>query len=213
MDASDPRFIELCRIVYKRNELCKKRTKINNQCYSLQLIVKDIRHNNKLKALEKDTRPIKARLKNNITEIKNCLDNLDDDVALEGFERLSNTLVLHYNHYKGLAIEARQKLSRMDPLKLIPKKYKKLSATELTMMQLELDRKMLDIKLETMRFTRSTRKRLAQLLRELDIHMQRDHYYNRINSLTTQDGEQVWGMEDIARIVEDQDFEDAILSS
>lgn len=166
-------FQELCMIVYERNIICRSRTSIRNKLYRLNTIRRNIQHNNEVTNANKKNKTLTNRL----TKFEQRVHELNHLSITPLY--LTDKIVANRRSTLN-AIKECQKIANKELL-YIPKKYAKMSISELILQTAYLERDMAQITVDQYEFTSRTRNILAKLNKTYNIKIKRDKYYDRIN--------------------------------
>lgn len=207
MNIDNKEFMELCEIVLKRNELCRRRTRWRNKRYRLQSILKNMQHNVQIdkarRAAEVTYVKKNCKLRESVTEFVQQLDGWNRTPVL-------NAVAEQIRKNTQRQEVAANQLSTLDAKKKISKNFSNMKISDVKLLIAEARKEIANVEYETALFTKQFRKRQAELVKKMKVKLRHNPYYNRIDYITFPGGK-TFNLADLQGFKNDADFEREIL--
>lgn len=196
----------LCSIVYRRNSICRRRTSIRNRLYRAGQAQRALSRNSEIKRLQSQLNG----LTNKSIRFEKSLDDLrkNSNTYISRFDMLE-MLEKNNDATRRLRSVLREDLDRLGEPKKVPKQYRNMKASEMSLQIAYLQRDMAQVTIDQFEFTNETRGILVQLKKKYNIEIHRAGYYSRIDAVSI-NGERI-SKEDIERQAVDHIFEKEVL--
>lgn len=187
---SNTLILELFEILNERNSLAVRRNKARHKMIRYKRILKAKRDNKK-----KDELALKSDISNdkNLKAVMMAVDNLREKLTeRRAIEELENALHAEVDVARGRAKRAEEEFRRRfhysnkEYREPFPEKYRKIPNSDIKITIFECEVEFAAANLEIAKFTKRTNKRLRQILREMEAHL--DSFENRCKGIRTKNG-------------------------
>lgn len=173
-------YKQLCKIVYERNIISKKRNCIRSKLYRALKAHRDISHNREIS--QHETR-ISTSL-NKLSKLNSALEKTKKLTRMRSSEIKLNSIMVEERDAHKKSIEyAEHKLRTLLKKREITRKFKKMSSNELQMEIAILERDLAQIKIDQYSFTKRTTKTLRNVLKKYNLRLHRS-MQNKIMSVS-----------------------------